>query len=130
MVIKAVLTWLIIACAETLHGIFRVKVLNRRLGDRAARRVGVLTGSVIILIIGWFTVPWIAPSSTLDCIIVGTVWLALMLVFDIAVGRYVFRFSWRRIAADFDVTKGNFLALGMMLLFIIPWVVAIGRDLY
>ncbi|MDF1594298.1 MAG: hypothetical protein P1P89_22530 [Desulfobacterales bacterium] len=111
MILKALLTWIGIAFAETLHGILRVKLLNHRLG---ARRVGVFTGSVIILIIGWFTVPWIGPSSNRESMIVGFFWLALMLSFDVAFGRLVFHFSWRRIASDFDVMKGNLLLLGMV----------------
>lgn len=52
MLLKAIMIWVVIAFAETLHGILRVKMLNRRLGDRRARRLGVLTGSILILIIG------------------------------------------------------------------------------
>jgi len=130
MILKALLTWIGIAFAETLHGILRVKLLNRRLGDRRARRVGVFTGSAIILIIGWFSVPWIGPSSNMDSMIVGLFWLALMLSFDVAFGRLVFHFSWRRIASDFDVMKGNLLLLGMVVLLFTPWIVAKLRALY
>ena len=124
MIVKALVTWIGIALAETLHGALRIKLLNRRLGDRRARRLGVLTGTVLILAIGWFAVPWIGPSNIGECTMVGALWLALMLSFDVAFGRFVFRFSWERIASDFDVTKGNLLALGMAVLFFTPLVVA------
>ena len=130
MILKALLIWIVIAFAETLHGIFRVNFLNPRFGDRGARRVGVFTGSAIIMIIGWFAVPWIGPSSNRESIIIGLLWLTLMLTFDITFGRLVFHFFWKRIFADFDVTKGNLLTLGMILLFLTPLIIATLRGLY
>jgi hypothetical protein len=123
--LKAALIWVGIALAETLNGIFRVRFLNRRFGDRGARRVGVLTGSALIFLIGWFTVPWIGPSSLPESMVVGVCWLMLMLGFDIGFGRLVFRASWKRIASDFDLTKGNLLALGMVFLLLTP--LAVGK---
>lgn len=90
MILRALLIWTVLALAETLHGILRIKFLNVRLGDRRARCLGVFTGSAIILIIGWFTVPWIGPSSLVDCLFIGALWLALMLSFDIIFGRLSF----------------------------------------
>jgi len=130
LIVKALVIWIGIALAETLHGSLRVKLLNRKLGDRRARRVGVLTGTVLIFAIGWFAIPWIGPSSVGECLAVGAFWLGLMLSLDVAFGRLVFHFSWKRIVADFDVTKGNVLALGMTALFFTPVVVAKLHGLY
>lgn len=129
MIAKALIVWCAIAAAETLHGIARVRLLNRRLGDRRARQVGVFTGSAIILGIGWLTVPWIAPASNGDCLAIGALWLVLMLAFDIGLGRLAFRASWSRIAADFNPAKGSLLAFGMLFLFATPWLVATLRGL-
>ena len=118
-----------LACAETVHGILRVALLNPRLGDRRARRVAVFTGSGIIFAIGWFAVPWIGPTNTRECISVGTLWLVSMLAFDVGFGRFVFHFPWHRIAADFDLRKGNLLTLGMGFLFLTPLLVAKLRGL-
>jgi hypothetical protein len=130
MIAKAALVWVLIAATETLHGIARVRLLNRRLGDKRARQIAVFTGSVIILGIGWLTVPWIAPASRGDCLAIGALWLALMLAFEFTLGRAVFRMPWRRIFADFDPTKGGFLVLGMIALFATPLIVASARSLF
>ena len=129
MILKAILIWFLIAVGETLNGILRVRLLNRRFGDRRARRVAILPGSAIILAIGWVTVPWIGPASTSQALLVGALWLAMMLAFDILFGRLVFHFSWKRIAADFDITQGNLLAIGMLVVFITPLLVARLRGL-
>lgn len=130
LLLKAILVWLCIAVAETANGIARVKLLNRRFGDRGARRVGVLTGSAIIFLIGWVSLPWIGPANARESLLVGVCWLALMLGFDIGFGLLVFRVSWRRIAADFNLLKGNLLALGMMVLLVTPFTVAKMRGMF
>ena len=57
MLDRAFLIWCIIAAAEVTQGILRVRFLNRRVGDHRARQIAVFTGSGIILVIAWFTVP-------------------------------------------------------------------------
>ena len=129
VVVKALLIWMLIAIAEVLHGILRVRLLNRRVGDHRARQVAVFSGSAIILGIAWFMVPWIGVNTIGQCVGVGFMWLALMLAFEIAFGRWVFRASWERIAADFDFRKGGLLSIGMLMLFSAPLLVVKLRGL-
>ena len=53
--IRALLAWLLIVVAESIHGAARQLFLAPAIGDLPARQVGVLTGSVIILAIAAFT---------------------------------------------------------------------------
>ncbi len=129
MLAKAFVIWCIIAAAEVGQGILRVRFLNRRVGDHRARQIGVFTGSVIILVIAWLAAPWINCASTGQQLGVGLSWLALMLAFEIGFGRWVFRASWKRIFADFDVRKGNLLAFGMLVILLAPIIVAKLRGL-
>ena len=129
MLFRALFIWLLIAVAEVLHGILRVRFLNPRVGDLRARQIAVFTGSGIILVIAWFAVPWIGPSTSGHCIAVGFLWLVLMLAFEIAFGRLVFRASWERLASDFNFRKGGLLAIGMLVLFAAPLLVVRLRGL-
>jgi len=95
-----------------------------------ARRIAVFSGSVIILVIGWISIPWIAPASLTDGVIVGALWLVLMLCYDIGLARFVFRMPYSRILADFDIRKGNLLGIGMMILFATPILIGKWRGLY
>ena len=124
MLLRAVIVWMMIAMAETIHGILRVRLLNRRVGDHRARQIGVGTASAIILFIAWLTVPWIAPASRGDALAVGSFWLVAMLVFEITLGRLVFHASWDRIGADFDLRRGGLLGFGMLVLFFAPLLLA------
>lgn len=51
MLFRALIVCLVIAMAETIHGILRVRLLNRRVGDHRARQISVGTASLIILAI-------------------------------------------------------------------------------
>lgn len=130
MLMKAAIAWVVLALAETVHGMLRVRFLNRRLGDRRARQVSVFTGSVIILGIGWFLVPWVGPASLGQALAVGALWVGLMLAFDLGLGRFAFRLPWTRLAADFDLRKGGFLGLGMLVLLWTPGIVGQVRGLW
>jgi hypothetical protein len=129
IVLRAFLICLLIAVAEVLHGILRVRLLNRRIGDHSARQIAVFTGSGIILVIAWFSVPWLGASTTGQLLGVGFLWLAVMLAFEIAFGRLVFRASWQRLAADFDFRKGELLSIGMAVLLVAPLLMAKLRGL-
>lgn len=129
MILRALVLWLIIALAETLHGILRVKLLNRRVGDHRARQIGVFTGSGIIVVIAYLSAPWLGAFSAGQLLGIGLLWLLLMLAFEIALGRLVFHASWPRIAADFDIRQGGLLAIGMAVLFLAPWIAAKLRGL-
>jgi hypothetical protein len=118
IVLRAFLIWLLIAVAEVLHGILRVRLLNRRVGDHRARQIAVFSGSGIILVIAWFSVPWLGASTT-----------GQLLAFEIAFGRWVFRASWQRLAADFNFRKGGLLAIGMAVLLVAPLLMAKLRGL-
>lgn len=124
LILRAFLVWLVIAAAEVLQGILRVRLLNRRVGDHRARQIGVVTGCGLIFGIAWFALPWIGARTWPDVLAVGLLWFSLMLTFDLSFGRLVFRAPWPRIAADFDLRRGNLLALGMLFIFAAPFLVA------
>ena len=130
MFFRAMIVCLVIALAETGHGILRVRLLNRRVGDHRARQIGVGTASFIILTIAWVTVPWIAPASRGDALGVGALWLAAMLAFEIGLGRLVFHATWDRIASDFDLRRGGLLGFGMLVLFFAPLLLARFHHLF
>lgn len=120
MLVRAVIVWMVIAMAEVIHGILRVRLLNRRVGDHRARQIAVGTGSILILFISWFALPLIAPHSRSDALAIGTLWLVAMLTFEITLGRFIFHAPWAKITADFDLRRGGLLGFGMLILFFAP----------
>jgi hypothetical protein len=130
MWLKALAVFGLIALAETLHGVLRVRFLNRPLGARRARQVGVFTGSLLILTLAWVTAPWLALPDATSAFAVGALWLALMLTFEIWVGRALFHAPWPRVLADFDVRRGGWLGFGMLVLALAPWLAGVARGAF
>jgi hypothetical protein len=116
---------MIIALAEVGQGWLRIRLLNRRVGDRRARQLGVFTGSALFLFITWLMFPWLGASTTAELLGVGAFWLGLMLAFDFGFGRLVFRVPWERILREFDLRQGGLLGIGMLLLLLSPWLVSL-----
>lgn len=119
-IIRALLIWLLFGLTEVSLGILRLRLLNRRVGDHRARQIGVGVSCLFIFGITYITLPWSGANSVADLITLGTLWVCLMLAFDLAVGRIVFHFPWKRIRTDFDFRRGNLLGIGMGFVFVSP----------
>jgi hypothetical protein len=61
---RAFAVWLILICAEILHGFARGILLVPHVGEFRSNQIGVFTGSVIILIIALAFVRWLGATRT------------------------------------------------------------------
>lgn len=122
--LRALALWFVLMTAETLHGLWRVRVLAIWIGDTAARDVGVFTGSLVILLITWACIGWIPARTARMLLLVGFTWVALTIAYELVLGRFVFEQSWPDIASDFDVLHGRLLPLGLLFLMFSPLLAA------
>ena len=121
LLLTAFFLWIGIAILEMVHGILRAKFLAPRVGDFRSRQIGVATGSVLILVYTWAIFPWLGLDSASDALQVGLLWFLCMLVFELSIGHFVFRFSWKWLLNDFNLFQGRLLAIGMLVLLGAPW---------
>lgn len=128
MLKRAVAVWCLIFVLEVVHGVLRTIWLVPLVGDFRARQVGVLTGSLLILVVAMLTIRWIGTSGRRDLLHVGLLWVVLMVVAEVLVGRVVIGYPWSRIAEDFDVTRGGLLGFGMLVLVVAPWLASRWRG--
>lgn len=85
--------------------------------------MSVLTGSVLIVLVFWFTLKRLGPQPRRRWWTLGFLWLTLTLTFEIGLGRAT-GVSWDRIASDFDPRRGGLLGLGMLVILVSPRVLA------
>ena len=116
---RVLCVWLGIVVAESVHGVLRQIFLVPRIGDLAARQWGVLTGSLIILVVAVASDRWIGAHSTGDRLRVGALWTVLILCFEVGLGRALGS-SWDRILSDYDLTRGGYMLLGLLVLLLSP----------
>lgn len=118
--IRAVSLCVVLAGAETLHGIARIKFLIPRLGKDRAIKLSALTGTLLAFGICALLVPPMELQSAKAHFILGLCLSAFMASFDIAIGRWLMRKSWSKISPDFNPRTGNYLAYGLTALCFIP----------
>ena len=118
--LRALAVWLLIIVAESLHGTFRVLCLAPYLGDFRARQVSVFSGALLIFIITFLFIRWMAVPSAKTLLAVGACWVVLTAAFEVALGRLLLGYSWPRIGADYDVSRGNLMAFGLLFLMFAP----------
>jgi hypothetical protein len=126
--LRTVALCVVLACAETLHGIARTVLIVPRIGKDRAIKLSALTGTLLALLICWLLVPGIGLGSPAAHLLLGIVLAAFMATFDIAMGRWLMRKTWARIWPDFDPRTGNYLLYGLLALCIIPLLVAYARG--
>jgi hypothetical protein len=117
--LRGLAVWILIALAETVHGTMRTIILEPRVGDLASRQIGVLTGSLMILLIAYITIDWIGARKARALVAVGMLWLVLMLTFEVTLGRAL-GLSWERIMSDYVPSQGGLMIVGMAFLALSP----------
>lgn len=117
----------VLACAETLHGILRTVVVTPRIGKERAIKLSALTGTLLALAICWVLVPGVGLRSAGAHGALGVGLAVFMAVFDIAIGRLLMRKPWAKIWPDFRPGTGNYLAYGLLALCFVPLVVWLGH---
>lgn len=113
----------LLAAAETLHGIARTVLLAPRVGKALAIKLSVVTGTLLAFGLCYLFVPAIGAVGVGGHLFLGLGLATFMAAFDVAVGRLVMRLKWARIWQDFKPTSGNYLSIGLTLLAFIPTVV-------
>jgi hypothetical protein len=128
-VLRALLVWLLIIAAETVHGIVRNLALMPLVGDFRARQISVFTGAAIIFSLTYFCIRWIRANSKEQLFLVGALWLGLTLLFEFGLGRFVLKLPWERLIEDYNLAQGGLLPIGLVLLFLSPFLAAKLRRL-
>jgi len=113
----------VLAGAETLHGIARTTLVVPRIGKERAVKLSALTGTCLAFVICWLLVPGIGLRTPGAHLILGAALAGFMAGFDIAVGRWLMRKAWARILPDFNPRTGNYLLYGLLGLCVIPLLV-------
>ena len=114
MVLRAVLIWCALLVIASINGIAREAVLIPRMGEVAGRAVSTIALSVLIVMLTWISIAWIAPRSTSQAWMIGVIWVALTLAFEFLAGHYVFRNPWSRLLEDYNVLRGRIWILVLL----------------
>ena len=120
IIVRCLVVWLLLIATEIVHGILREVLLVPLVGRFRSNQIGIFTGSVIILLIAYFTICWIGAKRRSELLTVGFHWLLLTVAFEFLFGRFVMGLSWDRLGSDYNLLQGGLMPLGLLLLFFSP----------
>jgi hypothetical protein len=112
-----------LAGVETLHGILRNAFLVPKIGTKRAKKLSLISGTMLLFIVCYLWVPRLGLSSSGSLLALGLLLAIFMALFDMLLGRYAIKLRWRVILKDFDPRQGNYLLFGLLVLVFIPLVV-------
>lgn len=121
ILLRAVLVWLLIILGESLQGALRRLVYGPQV-ELAVHQISVVIGVVVVFLIAWLFRRWLALRSAGAALAVGVLWVALTVVFELALQGLLGR-SWAALAADYDIARGGLMPLGLLAMALAPWVV-------
>jgi hypothetical protein len=121
--LRIVALCVVLAGAETLHGIARITLVIPRIGKERAIKLSALTGTFLAFAICLALVPGIMLRSATDHLLLGFFLAGFMASFDIAIGKWLMRKTWAKIWTDFNPATGNYLLYGLFALCFIPLIV-------
>lgn len=119
--LRAVLVWLLIIAGESVHGALRRLLFSPDVLF-ALRQASVVVAVLIVFAVTWVCLPWLRLRSHRAALGVGALWVALTLAFEVALGRLT-GLGWERILADYDLTQGGLMPLGLLAMGLTPWLV-------
>lgn len=125
--VRALVTWLIIVLAESIHGTVRQLFVAPIMGDLPARQIGVPIGCAIIFFIAWMCICWIGARTFSEQLKVGLSWVVLIVIFEFVLGSAL-GYSSERMLSDYIVSDGGFMGFGLLFMFFSPALAAKARS--
>ena len=119
--LRVIAVWLLIMALESAQGALR----RLMAGDDPPvwlHQLGVVIGVLLIIAVTWTCLDWIRVRTPAAALAVGTIWVTLTLVFELGLGRILGR-EWTGILADYDLSRGGLMALGLLAMALTPWAV-------
>jgi len=129
MVVRTVLVWFILLVIAVLNGGFREAVLAPQMGRGVAQAVSTVMLSVLILAVGWISVPWIGPQTIQDAWTIGIIWVVLTLAFEFLGGHFLFGKPWQELLADYNLFAGRIWVMVLIVTLMTPVIAFTRRGL-
>ncbi|MCC7010518.1 MAG: hypothetical protein IT184_17045 [Acidobacteria bacterium] len=117
---RSVVVWLAVLVLAFVNGGVREVLLIPAIGAFAGRAISAIALSLVVLLVTYLTIRWVGPRSPRDAWIIGALWLALTLAFELLTGHFAFGTPWPDLFADYDVFHGRLWPLVLVTVAVAP----------
>ena len=121
--LKALAIWVGILMFAVLNGVLRETILIPQLGTATSLILSGVLLSVIILVIAYFSLPWLGARRLAELAVIGLGWLALTIVFEFSFGLLQGK-SWQVLLEAYMFKGGNIWPAVLVVLALAPWLAA------
>lgn len=104
-----------------LNGALRNATYARALGEYAGHLLSSVIFVAVIFAVTYAFLRLVRVDYGLgDLLVVGAMWLAMTVAFELLFGHYVVGHSWERLFADYNILEGRIWALVLLAVFLAP----------
>jgi hypothetical protein len=126
--VRSALMWLVLLAAMMGNGIFRVAVLQPRLGESSARNWACVSGVAILAALSGLFVRRLPPATGGELLAAGTLWTVLTVAFEFLFGHYVSGLGWQALLAEYDLRQGRLWPFVLLTTLLAPWLWGLRRG--
>ncbi|NTU57932.1 MAG: hypothetical protein HGB00_03280 [Chlorobiaceae bacterium] len=116
---RALSAWFAVMSLESVSGTLRRLYLVPVAGELRSHQIGMTVGCIIIFTVTWLAIDWIGSRSFRMQLKVGALWVFLTILFESGLG-LLFGYSPDRIIADYDLSRGGLMGIGLLFLLFAP----------
>jgi hypothetical protein len=122
------LAWFPMVLIAIANGVARDKGYHRYCGELRAHQISTLSAAILFTAYTWaLSLRWPLASAG-PALLVGIIWLLMTIAFEIGFGHFVAKFTWRRLAMDYNLLKGRVWVLLLAWVLALPSVVRLLRS--
>ena len=118
---RYVLAWVPMLVIAVANGALRQAAFAKVMPELRAHQLSTLTGSVLIGVFIWFVIRTWPPSSNLQALLIGLVWLFLTVAFEFFMGLVLAHRSLSQVLHDYNLLAGRVWVLFLIWLAVAPW---------
>ena len=113
MLVRAFGIWWGFVLMAVINGAVRESLIAPRLGAVSGGQLSAILLAVIILLVTYVSIRWIAPGDSRDAWLVGFCWLLLVLLFEFGFGRAQ-GMSWSTMLEEYKFWTGKLWVLVLL----------------
>ncbi len=118
---KYVLAWFPMVAIAIANGVVREAWYGKYLSELAAHQISTLIAVILFGVYIWFIVLFWRPTSKVQAIAVGLLWLAMTIAFELVFGHSVAGHSWERLLHDYNLLAGRVWLLVLVWVAVAPY---------
>lgn len=118
--------WLLLVVFFIVNGTVRNYVYAPVIGEWEGHVASSLIGIGFIFLVTYLSLKYLLTGySSVDLILIGTLWFSLTVVFEFGFGHYIMGHSWGNLLADYNILKGRVWSLVLLSTLTAPYIMEV-----